>query len=172
MVYTLKPRVKEPVSCYITIGALHDTGASVHGNLCQGSKIHGFILPHIPCGYVNNPPYRNNTAGSIEEVAFIFSKTTAGCVLMTEVRAYASNIGQICSPAAISMLKVTNFIIADCGRAVSLRYGGAGIDRPAYFEDSFITAISRPDCPDCYGSGAIDCSGNYAVRMLTITVNG
>ena len=70
------------------------------------------------------------------------------------------------------MLKVTNFIIADCGRAVSLRFGGAGIDRSAYFEDSFITAVSRPNCPDCYGPGAIDCSGNYAVRMLTITVNG
>ena len=148
----MKPRANEPVSCYITISALHDTEALVHGNLCQGSEIHGFILPHIPCNYVDNPPYRNNTAGSIEEVAFIFSKTTDECVLMTEVRAYASKIGQICSPAVIEELRVTNFIIADCGRAVTLRFGGAGTDRSAYFENSFITAISRPNCSDCYGT--------------------
>ena len=69
-------------------------------------------------------------------------------------------------------LILTNMIIADCGRAVTLRFGGEGDDKTAYLRNSFISAISRPTCSQCYGSSAIGCSGNHAVRMLAVTVNG
>ena len=55
---------------------------------------------------------------------------------------------------------------------MTLRFGKEGDDRSAFFKDSYITAISRPDCPDCYGSGKIDCTDNQAVRMLAVTING
>ena len=38
--------------------------------------------------------------------------------------------------------------------------------------NSIIKAISRPTCSDCYGSNAMDCTGNQGVRMLAVTVNG
>ena len=63
-------------------------------------------------------------------------------------------------------------MIADSGRGVSLRFGGEGDDKTAFLKNSFITAISRPSCSECYGSGAISCSGNIAVRMLVVTING
>ena len=47
-----------------------------------------------------------------------------------------------------------------------------GDDRTAYFRNSIIKAISRPTCSDCYGSNAIDCTGNQGVRILAVTVNG
>lgn len=63
-------------------------------------------------------------------------------------------------------------MIADSMRAATLRFGKEGDDRSAFFRNSFITAISRPSCTDCYGTGATDCTGNHAVRMLAVTVNG
>lgn len=65
-----------------------------------------------------------------------------------------------------------NFMIADCGRGVTLRFGLEGDDRTAFFSNSYVSAISRPSCSECYGSGATDCSNNFAVRMLAVTVNG
>jgi hypothetical protein len=39
-------------------------------------------------------------------------------------------------------------------------------------QNSFISAVSRPTCVECYESGAIDCSDNHGIRMLSVTVNG
>ena len=57
-----------------------------------------------------------------------------------------------------------------------MRFGRGGRkdnhDFQGSFEDSFISAISRPNCVECYEAGAIDCSSNFALRMLAVTVNG
>lgn len=63
-------------------------------------------------------------------------------------------------------------MIADSGRGATLRFGKEGDDRTAYFSNSYISAISRPSCSECYGPGAIDCANNFGVRMLAVTVNG
>ena len=91
------------------------------------------------------------------------------------IKAYACGIGQITSSPGTKELEFKNFMMADCGRAVTLRFGLGGRknhDMTGYFKDSFITAISRPSCTECYGNNAIDCTGNQAVRMLAVTVNG
>ena len=91
------------------------------------------------------------------------------------IKAYACGIGQITSSPGTKELEFKNFMMADCGQAVTLRFGLGGRknhDMTGYFKDSFITAISRPSCTDCYGSDAIDCTNNQAVRMLAVTVNG
>ena len=93
----------------------------------------------------------------------------------THITAYACRICQIASSGGTRELLLKNFMMADCGRAVTLRFGLGGrrnSDMTGYFEDSYITAISRPTCSECYGSGATDCTGNHAVRMLAVTVNG
>lgn len=63
-------------------------------------------------------------------------------------------------------------MIADSGRAVTLRFGQDGDDRTGYFYNSYITAISRPTCSECYGTGSIDCTDNHALRLLSVTING
>ena len=63
-------------------------------------------------------------------------------------------------------------MIADSERGATLRFGKKGDDRSAFFRDSFITAISRPSCSDCYGLNATHCTGNHGIRMLAVTVNG
>lgn len=63
-------------------------------------------------------------------------------------------------------------MIADSGRGATLRFGKEGDDRPAYFSNSYISAISRPTCTECYGANAIDCTNNFGVRMLAVTING
>ena len=89
---------KELVSCYATWDAIHENLVVIKDNLCQGSHMHGFVLPHIPCDYIDSPPYSENTAGSTD-TAFIFNKIGGSCLAMTGVKAYASKLGQICSPA-------------------------------------------------------------------------
>lgn len=64
------------------------------------------------------------------------------------------------------------FMVVDSGRGVTLRFGKEGDDRTAFLSNSYISAISRPSCTECYGTAAIDCAGNQALRMLTVTVNG
>jgi hypothetical protein len=68
----------------------------------------------------------------------------------------------------------SNFILADNQRGATLRFGnGEGkSNHTAYMYNSYITAISRPECAYCYGSFATDCSGNTGVRMLTAAGNG
>ena len=63
-------------------------------------------------------------------------------------------------------------MIADSGRAVTLRFGKEGDDRTAFFEDSWISAVARPSCVECYQTGANNCANISAVRMLVVTVSG
>ena len=91
-------------------------------------------------------PFSNNVVGS-SPIGFIFTKVSSGCQVADGVRAYATGIAQISSSGGTSVLKLRNFIIADSGRAITLRFGQGGRhqrDLSAYFDDSYITAISRP----------------------------
>lgn len=64
-------------------------------------------------------------------------------------------------------------MIADSVRGITLRYGSAdGDDMPAFFTNSYISAISRSECTECYGLNATNCTDGAGVRMLTVTVNG
>lgn len=165
---------KELISCYATWDAIEGKSVSIKNNVCQGSHLHGFVLPHLSCTLVESGealPYSGNTAGSTD-VAFIFNNVGGSCLTVTGVRAYASGIGQISSPAGPSKVLYQDIIVTDCGRAVTLRFGHNGADQTAVFKDAFISAISRPTCTECYGDGAIDCSGNHAVRLLAVTING
>jgi len=86
------------------------------------------------------------------------------------LKAYATTIGQLCNPNAAD-LRLANMIMADNGRAITIRNGGTSDNKVAYLKSSYITAVSRPSCSNCYGTGKIDCSGNHAVRMMAIGSN-
>lgn len=75
-------------------------------------------------------------------------------------------------PPSTTEVQYSNFMIADCQRAVTLRFGHDGDDQTAYLSNSWISAISRPSCAYCYGNKAIICSNNQGVRLLVVTVNG
>jgi len=74
------------------------------------------------------------------------------------------------NPPGSNEIQYKDFIVADCGRAVTLRFALKGSNNTATFSDSFITAISRPTCTECYP--ATVCSDNHAIRLLTITKGG
>jgi hypothetical protein len=84
--------------------------------------------------------------------------------------AYATTVGQIINPS-VSEIRFSNFIMADNRRAISLRIGGGSSKKTAWLNDSYITAISRPDCAECYGSAATHCVNNRGIRMLAIGSN-
>lgn len=130
-------------------------------------------MPFLACSQVASTPFTNNVAGTALEVGFLIIRTTGdSCLGYSGVRAYACKVGHISSPPGTSQLQLTNYIIADSQRGLSLRFGLEGSDRSAYLSNSYITQISRPNCTVCYGSGKIDCTSNTAVRMLAVTVNG
>ena len=68
--------------------------------------------------------------------------------------------------------KFKNFILADNGRGLTFRIGGSSDDKTAYLYDSYITALARPNCSQCYGITASNCVGNHGIRMLTTGRNG
>lgn len=148
-----------------------DSTITIQHNLCQGSDLHGFVLPYIPCDEVDDIDVSENTVGSAK-AGFIFNKVSGTCMAAKGIKAYACNIGQIASSPGTEEILYKNFMITDCERAVTLRFGKEGDDRTAYFRDSYIAQISRPSCTDCYGSSTIDCSSNFGLQMLAVTVNG
>ena len=64
--------------------------------------------------------------------------------------------------------------MADNGRGVTLKNGASEgtSSHSAYLYNSYITAVSRPNCAECYGPGATDCSSNLGMRMYTVSNNG
>jgi len=98
-------------------------GNSVVNNLCQGSAGHGFALGFIPCDSLSTPPYENNTVGSAD-IGFIFQKIPGSCQSANGVKAYACQIGQISGAAPTDLMIFQNFMIADSGRGISLKFGG------------------------------------------------
>ena len=71
--------------------------------MCQGSVVHGFVLPYIPCELLSSPAYSNNTVGSTF-VGFIFNKIPGTCMAASGIKTYACQIGQIAGSYGLSTL--------------------------------------------------------------------
>jgi hypothetical protein len=150
---------KEPVACIELTEVDPSTDAiSISNNICQGSDLNGYVMPFIPCSLIATTPFANNTAGTTLENGFLLIRTTDDdCLGFSGVRAYAAKVGQISSPPGTSQLQITNSIVADSRRGMSLRFGRPGTDRSAFLSDSYFTQISRPNCAVCYGWDKISC---------------
>ena len=96
------------------------------------------------------------------------------CQAFSYAKAFACDIGQICGPPGISTIIFSKFIMADNQRSVTLKLGAAEgfANHTAYLYNSYVTAISRPMCAECYGSAATACSDLQGMRMFTPSANG
>lgn len=173
MIGILSPQDSILVSCFGTYDRIAaGTGINIKNNICQGSPMHGFVFPYILCSELANNPMANNTVGSAI-AGFVFNKIPATCIGFSWIQVYASKIGQIATaPPSQTTQQFSHFMAADCGRGLTLRFGNDGADNTGILDNSYVAAISRPTCVECYGPGAIDCSGNQGIRMLTVTING
>lgn len=79
---------KELITCYETYEPIHESSVSITSNLCQGSDLHGFVLPFIPCDLIASSPYSDNTAGSAT-IGFIFNTIEQACQAASGIKAYA-----------------------------------------------------------------------------------
>lgn len=161
----------ELISCYATYDALHEVQASVRHNLCQGSDGYGFILPFVPCALADSPPYDDNTVGSAF-IGWTFNKIAETCLAGSGAKAYACSIGHMASSPQTITIMFSKFMIADSNRGLTLRFGKEYDDSTAYLRNSYVSAISRPTCSECYGPSATQCRDARGVRMLAVTVNG
>lgn len=145
----------------------------VRDNFCQGSSKHGFAFTFVKCGETETNPFANNTAGSCQ-IGLILNSCGQQCQEFSYAKAYACSIGQITGPPGIKEIYLNQFIMADNGRSVTLKLGASegGRDHSAYLQNSYVTAISRPNCAYCYGSSATKCSGTHGMRMFTASGNG
>lgn len=64
--------------------------------------------------------------------------------------------------------------MVDNQRGVTLKMGGSEgtSNHTALFTNSYVSAVSRPTCADCYGTGALECSNNVGVRAFSASANG
>ena len=139
----------------------------------MGSSQHGFACTFSRCGDFEANSIANNTASSCN-IGFIFNTNGQQCQAFSYAKAFACKIGQICGPPGISSIQFDHFLMADNGRSVTLKHGAAegGYDHTAYLYNSYISAVSRPNCAECYGSSATDCTDNHGMRMFTASANG
>lgn len=64
--------------------------------------------------------------------------------------------------------------MADNVRSVTLKSGdGEGrTNHSAYLYNSYISAVSRPTCAECYGPAATTCTDTHGMRMFVPSANG
>jgi len=74
----------------------------------------------------------------------------------------------------VNTLIFSQFLMVDNGRSITLKFGDneGKTNHSAYVYNSYIGAVSRPDCNECYGPTATDCSNNHGLRMLVPSHNG
>lgn len=108
------------------------------------------------------------------KIGYILNTNGLQCQLFSYAKAYACTIGQICGSPGISQIILEQMLMADNGRGITLKMGASegGTNHSAYLYNSYITAMSRPSCAECYGSGKTSCSDTHAVRMFTASANG
>ena len=99
------------------------------------------------CDAFETNPIANNTAGSTG-IGFIINTNGQQCQAFSYAKAFATSIGNICGSPGIQTVKFDHFIMADSGRGVTLKLGdGEGRhDHSAYLYNSYVTAVSRPNC--------------------------
>lgn len=85
---------------------------SVLGNICQGSKGYGFVLPHVRCNELSSHTLSNNLAGSCG-AGFALTNIGLDCQGFSRIGAYSSSIGQVAGPPSTTTVIYTNFILAD-----------------------------------------------------------
>ena len=165
---------RELTAClYVEEEVTLESLTTIKDNYCIGSSTHGFAVPMIRCDMFETNPIANNTAGSTQ-IGFIINTNGQQCQAFSYAKSFATNIGNICGSPGISMIKFDHFIMADNRRGVTLKHGASegGHDHSAYLYNSYITAISRPSCAECYGSSATKCTWGTGMRMFTASANG
>lgn len=107
-------------------------------------------------------------------IGYILQTNGQQCQAFSYAKAFACNIGQICGPPGISTIIFSKFVMADNQRAITLKLGdGEGnTNHTAYLYTSYVTAVSRPACAECYGPNATKCSNLQGLRMFTPSANG
>lgn len=165
----------EPVACLELMQTnLHTAVVMIKDNVCQGSDVNGFVLPFVACDQIESMTVSNNTVGSAAANGFLLDRgvVTDTCIGFKGLKAYACRVGQIANPPGTAELHYSNYIMADNKLGLSLRFGLGGTDRTATVSNSYFTAISRPNCLECYSSLRTSCSWNQAIKLLAVTVNG
>lgn len=174
-VYT-KPSVSEGsilVACVHLSHYIAPGSSSIKNNYCMGSSQHGYVFPFNKCGEEETNPLALNTASSAK-IGFILNTIEDSCQSFSYAKAFACTIGQICNPPGITTIKFDRFIMVDNGRSITLKLGGleGQSNFTAFLHNSFISALSRPNCAECYGPTATACTGRIGMRLLTASNNG
>ena len=167
---------QELVAAFATYTYISPSAAVIIQNNQAYGASHGFALPHTTCDELETHNMKNNTAGSCD-IGFILNKKghSSSCLGFSYARAFLCGIGQICGPPSIEHLKYSKFIMAENGRSVTLKIGASegGHNHVAQFNTSYIAAIARPTCSDCYsGSLGNRCSEGQGVRLFSASANG
>lgn len=163
----------DDVACYsqYTAPSWDANACRVQNNLCQGSNKTGFEFPQTPCSQLGKGMgFINNVAGS-SHIGFLLSGPMQ-CAGGEGLRAYGNRVGIITNPAALSFVW-NDLILADNGRSIGLRFGGFdnNNNNSMIWKNSYITAVSRPNCSYCYGDNATLCTNTRAVRLLANSRN-
>lgn len=171
-------------SHYSNVGAANAalTNVTVKDNICQGSQGIGFILPFQKCDdFTATSNDYQNTVGSAK-IGYLLTNPTSVpvgntpapivCKTARYLKAYGCEIGITSNPEASGVIW-HKLMLADNKRALGLRFGGVVNQRnnSVTITDSWISAVSRPTCEQCYGDQKTSCSNLNALRLLTVTSN-
>ena len=103
------------------------------------------------------------------EIGHLLHEGDGYCAVGNELVAYSCGVGA--TGIAINARKVyyKKLLIIDSAVGVALKLARKGRDLSAYVENSYISAIERSSCSDCYGSTSTRCSNNEGIKMFVAT---
>jgi hypothetical protein len=135
-------------------------------NVAVGSENHGLYLGTVSCDNIAKLGVYNNVASSIAGIALSFRKGSAECSTISSNHAFHATRAMMAAEAAHE-IHVQNFIAAESDNCFVLKMGIHNhYNNYIRVSNIFITALARPDCPECYAEvfGSL-CSNQLGMQL-------
>ena len=120
------------------------------------------------CGNENHQIFEQNVAGSAQ-IGHLLHEGDGYCAVGNELIAYGCEVGAMGIANGARKLYYKKLLIIDSRVGVALKLARKGRDLNAFVQNSFISAIERPSCPDCFGENATKCRNNEGIKMFVAT---
>jgi hypothetical protein len=115
----------------------------VTGNLVQGSEGEGYVLPFVPCDYLDHRyPFEGNTAGSCY-IGFIYDQSSADCLGAKGATGYATKVGLMVNPNGAREVLFDKMFFTDSKRGITLRLSKKSDDNAIRLTNSYVSGYSR-----------------------------
>lgn len=123
----------------------------VQGNIGSGSHGIGYAFPGTPCEEKDQLGFKNNEAAFCAKTGVIYNNPKNKCYYMGHVSVHNCMEGvTLNNKYADHGYWAESFLIAECETNLKLHSGSLAKIHNNILKNSWISAVARPNCQECY----------------------